>query len=138
MEPKTITRLKELCIGDSFVYMKRVDPWRVMALADKSGRVAVNQINAADRKPIWKHDELKKGHTKVTFLRHTKPVPGQECLVDDLKEGDVFFLPDDIIHEWILVNHGHLFADMRRSDQSHIGGKIGRATKVTFVKHKDQ
>ena len=136
MNPKTTTTLAQLRLGDSFVFPKRQDPWRVMARADKSGRVAINQISTADRKPLWKHDELKRGKTEVLFLRHTIPVPGEECLVDDLSEGDLFHMPDEIIHEYQLVKHGHLFSDVRRTDQAYCV-KGGRMAKVVFIKHKD-
>jgi hypothetical protein len=134
MEPRTITTLDQLRIGDSFVYRKRLDPWRVMAKADKSGRVAVNQV--VNGKTSWKHDELIRGKKQVMFLRHTVPVAGEECLVDDLKEGDVFFRPEDVVHEFELVKHGHAFSDVRRLDEASCV-KAGRASKVIFVRPKN-
>lgn len=133
MTPKTTTTLNELRIGDSFVYPKRVDPWRVTARADKSGRVAVNQWNAGTSSWIWKQDDLKKGKTKVVFLRHTVPVPQEECMIDDLQEGDVFIRPEDPIHEWILVRHGHIFSDVRKISEA-APSKAGKMARVIFVR----
>lgn len=133
MQPKTLTTINQLRIGDSFVFPKRVDPWRVTARADKNGRVAVNQWNAGTEKFIHKFDELIKGSKQVIFLRHTVPVPGEECLVDDLQPGDIFFRPDDVVHEYVLVKHGHQFSDVRRVDEAACI-KAGRGAKIIFVR----
>lgn len=137
MEAKTVTTLGELRIGDSFVYsLSRGDVWRVMAMADKNKRVAVNQIDPRTRKPVWKHDELKKANKKVVFLRHTVPVAGEPCLIDDLVPGDIFKRPEDSVHEWMLVNHGHMFSDVRRTDEPACG-KAGKMAQVIFLRHKE-
>ncbi len=139
MISKTHTTLNQLRLGDSFIYLsrfgqRRTDPWRVMALQDKNGKVAVNQV--IDGKTNYKFDELKKGLTKVMFLRHTIPLPNEECLLDDLKPGDEFKMPDNTFHTWLLVKHGHVFSDVRRTDEAFCV-KGGRAAKVIFIKHKD-
>lgn len=133
MNPKTPTTLGQLRIGDSFVYPKRVDPWRVTARADKNGKVAVNQWNAGTEKWIHKFDELKKQSTAVLFLRHTIPVPGEECMIDDLNPGDVFYRPDDVVHEYVMVKRGIQFSDVRRIDEAACI-KAGVAAKVIFVR----
>lgn len=133
MEQKTTAQLKELRIGDSFIIPKREDPWRVMAREDKRGKVAINQI--INGKPVWPQDTLVKGTREVMFLRHTIPVSGEQCFIDDLTVGDVFTRADDI-HEWVLEKHGHAFSDVRRIDQS-APAKAGRLAIVTFIKHKE-
>lgn len=134
MKHKTVCRLDELRIGDSFVYMKRTDPWRVIARADKSGRVAVNQV--VNGKLQWNHDELKRGKTIVTFLRHTVPVPGEECFLEDLVAGDVFQRPeDDLLTEWVVVETGNDFWTVRKTTEA-APGKAGKFAKVIFLKHK--
>jgi hypothetical protein len=140
MEFKTQTTLNQLRIGDSFTYIgmfgqKRTDPWRVMARADKSGKVAVNQV--VEGKTVYKYDELKKGTTKVLFLRHTIPLPGEVCLLDDLQPGDQFKMPGDEFDTWVVEKRGHLFFDVRRTTEAACS-KGGRAAKVIFVKHKAQ
>jgi hypothetical protein len=136
MRPKTITTLKELRIGDSFVFTRgdRKTPWRVTARADKSHRVSINMW---DDRGTWMHpyDDLKKGDTKVMFLRHTIPVVGEECFIEDLKEGDVFCRPEDIVHEYILVKRGIHFCDVRRVDEA-APVKAGRVARVIFIRPK--
>lgn len=140
MQPKTQTTLNQLRIGDAFTYIGmlgqvRKEPWRVTARQDKKGKVAVNQI-ATDRSFVYKYDELKKGTTKVMFLRHTQPLPGEECLLYDLQPGDQFKIPDNPFHTWVLERYGHAFYDIRRTDEAACV-KGGMAAKVIFVKHKD-
>ncbi len=133
MDFKTITRLDQLRIGDSFVYINRVDPWRVTARANKSGMVAVNQFNAGTRSFIHKYDELKRGTTAVMFLRHTQPVAGEQCLIDDLQEGSIFYRPEDLIHEYELVRLHYPFSDVRRLDHAS-PIKAGIFSKVIFLR----
>lgn len=135
MQQKTMTTLNQLRIGDSFVFPRRTDVWRVMARADKKGRVAINQI--VNGRAIFAYDELKKGSKEVMFLRHTIPVPGEECFIEDLKEGDRFHMTDDIIHEWEIVQVGPTpqFVTIRRTDQP-APGKAGVLAKVVFISHK--
>lgn len=149
MQTKTHTTLSELRIGDAFVfanrYPKTSEIWRVTARADKNGRVAVNQVDGVTKKLVHRYDDLKRASVRVVFIRHTVPVAGEECLIDDLKEGDIFYrvmkVGDtdvemvDQLHEWELVKHGHMFSDVRRLDEA-AGGKAGRVAKVVFVRHK--
>lgn len=135
MNPKTLTTLDQLRIGDSFVYRRRTDPWRVMAMADKNGRVAVNQIHPEKRTPLWRYDDLKKGKTKVLFIRHTHPVAGEEFFIDDLVAGDIFKREATDVHEWELMKHNVPFSDVRRLDQPS-NGKAGMMTKIIFIRHK--
>lgn len=100
MERNTITPLGQLRIGDRYCYNNRIDVWQVMRHTPK-GKVAVNQI--AFGKPIHKFDEVKAGNILVRFMRHTQPLPGEKCIVEDLQPGDVFFMPEDIITEYTIV-----------------------------------
>lgn len=103
MERKTVTTLGRLRVGDSFVYkLSRGDVWRVMALADKKRRVAVNIINVLGQ-PIYKRDDMVKVEKSVVFLRHTVPVPGEEIFLDDLSVGDILYHPDNIIEEYEVL-----------------------------------
>lgn len=138
MNKNETTTLSSLRIGDAFVFANRFkktsDVWRVTARQDKAGRVAVNQVNPDTRQMVHKYDELKRASVRVVFLRHTVPVIGEECLLDDLVPGDRFKMPDDSVHTWILVRHGNQFSDVRRTD--HVSCvKGGRAAKVIFVSH---
>jgi hypothetical protein len=136
MERKTMTTLGELRIGDSFTFLKRADVWNVTARADKKGKVAINQLDD-NKKPLLKYDELKKASTEVLFLRHTIPVPGEECFICDLNEGDIFYKPDDIIHDFEMVKRGHFFYEVRRLDQM-ASIRAGKMAVVIFVRKNDE
>jgi hypothetical protein len=132
---KTQTTLAALRIGDSFVYPKGNVAWRVTARADRKGKVAVNQFRG--KEPINKYDTLKKKDTKVTFLQHTAPVPGELIFLENLEVGDIFKRKDDSVHEYVIEKKGHDFYDCRRLDQpTPIKG--GRISEVIFIRHKGQ
>lgn len=140
MQSKTITTLDQLRIGDSFVYLKRQDPWRVTARADKNGKVAVNQFNCQSgvdpKNQLYRHDNLVKGSRQVMFLRHTIPVPGEECLICDLEPGDVFQIPGDTVHDYEIVHQSEAgFATIRRLDQA-APAKAGIHAKAIFIRKK--
>jgi hypothetical protein len=134
MEAKTMTTAGELRIGDSFVYPRRTDPWRVVALSDKNGRVAVNQVINGGNK--YRHDELIRAAKKVMFLRHTIPVPGEMCYMIDLVPGDVFHIPDDLVNEYQVEKVGDLTIRMRRLDQAYTCN-AGIMAKGVFVRHPE-
>jgi hypothetical protein len=133
MQSKTLTPLGSLRLGDSFVFQKRTDVWRVISRSENGKWTFINQV--MNGKQIYKHDEQKRSSVVVMFLRHTVPVPGEESFLEDLQPGDVFHTTDDVIHEWELVEKGHDFYDVRRLDQA-APGKAGRLAKVVFVRHK--
>ena len=101
MKRNDIVQLKELREGDRFTYLKRVDPWQVMENA--GAKVAVNQVLPWG-KTIHRHNDVKPGHMQVRFLRHTRPEPGEECNMEDLQKGDVFFFPDHVAKEYKVVD----------------------------------
>jgi hypothetical protein len=71
MQPKTLTTLGELRIGDRFHYPKRVDPWQLVKF--EKNKVHVNQFAAhVPEKPLHKYDDVKAATTPVIFLRHTQ------------------------------------------------------------------
>jgi hypothetical protein len=101
MQKKTITSLGELRTGDRFTYsVKRLDVWQVME--KKGNHIEVNQMLPGGL-PRLKYNEKKNSKTSVVFLRHTDPLPGEECFIEDLKIGDVFFRPNDIITEYEML-----------------------------------
>lgn len=99
MDRNTLTTLGQLRIGDRFHYPKRVDVWQV--IHKTSTQVSVN-LPGLGESFVHKYPELKRGTTPVIFMRHTKPLPGERCLFQDLKHGDVFGLPDDVIKEYVV------------------------------------
>lgn len=99
MQRKTSTTLGELREGDRFAFLKYV--WQVMS---KTGSfVNINQVSASGV-VIHKFDHMKRSKLPVIFLRHTKPEPGDDCLVSDLKEGDLFVhLKDFTLFDWEVI-----------------------------------
>lgn len=135
MQRKTLTTLGELRIDDRFVYPKRGDVWCVTAKADKNKRVAVNQ-KKDDGSFIFKYDELKASSTRVLFLRHGKPLEGEEAFICDLEVGDTFKMIGDDVHEFVLQKKGNQFAQVRRLDQAaHFMG--GNMATVILLKRKE-
>jgi hypothetical protein len=108
MERNTITTLGQLREGDRFTYPRRVDVWQVVGIVGK--HVEINQFLPWGD-PIHKYAQLKKGNVVVKFLRHTLPLPGEECLLTDLQENDVFYFPSDVIAEFIVVEKFILVAN---------------------------
>lgn len=133
MERRSIQLLSRLREGDRFTFPKRLDVWEVMKPQVK-GKVEVNQIINGKQK--FKFNEFKNGTTPVLFLRHTKPLEGEECFVEDLQEGDVFCKPNDIITEYVVLNKGHEFYKVRKVlDKAASEPQMaGRLASVVFVR----
>ena len=98
MERNTQTTLGQLRDGDRFYFSsdhKKVS-WEVKEKAGAT-QVLINNPNRPTRFPIPKNKNL-----AVVFLRHTVPVPGDECQVEELSPGAMFYFPDDVITEYIV------------------------------------
>ena len=102
MQRNTITTLGQLRVGDRFTFLKRVDVWHVTG--QLTSKATINQM-MPDGRLIHKYDDMKAAKTPVKFLKHTEPVPGEECQVQDLKPGDVFYHPFDVVSEWIVEKY---------------------------------
>lgn len=111
MKTKTLTTLGELREGDRFTYLKRLDVWQVMTVLPR-GKFEVNQVDPVTKRQRFKYHDVKSANTQVVFLRHTRPKPQEECFIEDLKPGDVFFKPDDVVTEYVLLGKLKEPADM--------------------------
>lgn len=101
MKRNTLTTLGELRVGDRFrPGKKRVDVWEVTSKTKNYTCINQPGLNGV---LIHKYDEQKSNKQQVIFMRHTKPEPGEECLLRDLKPGNVFHLLSDIISEYMLI-----------------------------------
>lgn len=109
MNRKTITQLVELREGDRFVFKNRADVWEIMK--KEGNHIEVNQM--LNGIPVYKYNFKKPGHASVMFLRHTKPLPGEACFIEDLNEGDVFCKPEDVVTEYEVVTKGHTFSKVK-------------------------
>ena len=88
MERNTQTTLAELRVGDRFVFVGRVDKWQVTQQELKYSLINAPGLGG---KLIYSHDKKEKNTKVVVFLRHTMPLPGEKCLLEDLKNGDTFY-----------------------------------------------
>jgi len=136
MQRNTITELGKLHEGDRFTYLKRVDPWEV--IDTKGTKVAVNQINAATGQRIHKYDDFKSPTIQVRFLRHTKPLPQEECNVGDLQPGDVFFEESNIILEWLVVENDYPKVLCKCTSAPDMLQRFYTTEKVTFVRKSQE
>jgi hypothetical protein len=123
MERKTNTTLGDLRVGDRFVFPKETTVHQVFCTGKKTADI--NEVTPEGH-PLNKYHTPKKLSTKVLFLRHGIPAPGEECFLDDLQPGDTFRMLDDEVHEYLVEKRGVKFFDVRRTDQaaSIKGGKL--------------
>lgn len=135
MQRKTLTTLNQLRKGDVFVFLKKDQPWRVTGRTDNNRQVTINQF--INGNPIYKYDEMKSGSMQIIFMRHTIPLPGEECYVEDLQPGDVLHKTDDIINEYEVKERGDIWSTLRclQSDKAEMAGKH---LTVVFIKHRGQ
>jgi hypothetical protein len=136
MERKSIQLLEKLRKGDRFTYLKRADVWQVML--KEGNHIEVNQIVGG--KPHNKFNDKKSGSTRVMFLRHTIPVSGEVCFIEDLQEGDVFWKQDDVVTEYLVVTKGHDYYKVRRVHDKACAfpEMAGRLAQIVFVRNKEE
>lgn len=129
MNRNQLTTLAELREGDRFRYPSRNEAWEVINQGGKN--TFVNQFTP-NGKRLHVHDIIKKSDTPVVFLRHTRPLPGEDCLLQDLRDGDVFHLPDNIINEYRVIQnqHGKVIKAINNTDEIDV---MGDPVTVCFV-----
>lgn len=103
MQRNTQTTLANLRTGDRFHFINRADVWQVTY--QTQGYTAVNQFMPW-KTAVHPHDHLKKNSTPVKFLRHTKPQPGDDAMLNDLTAGDVFWI-DNSIDDYTVMQPGY-------------------------------
>lgn len=132
MERNTLTTLGQLRVGDRFRYNGRVDVWQVTA--QLTSRTAVNIPGYSGF--LHKYDEMKKNTIQVIFMRHTIPLPGEQCLIKDLQVGDVFHLESNLIKEYQLEAKNPLVLSAANNPADKSACKLLQETdRVFFVRH---
>lgn len=131
-----MTTLGELRVGDRFMYKKRADIWQVTGREGKNRQlVTINQVLPWGDK-IHKFDELKPAGTLVRFLRHTVPVAGECWKLEELRPGDVFIDPFDVMTELEFVEHKYPAGPVKcrvASNQSAPAYEYDKDLMVTIV-----
>lgn len=140
------TTIKQLRIGDAFIFelSETADVFRLMEKKDYSESVRIQKYFRSDVAPIDK-EEYSFASTRVYFVRHTVPVPGEDIYIEDLAPGDKFqlYIPNtkpetggsNVYCE--IIEKGYEFDRFRRIDTGDVG-RIGRLTKVIFISHRTE
>lgn len=96
MKRHTNTILNNLRPGDRFQFhTDKPDVSHEFIGLKKNGRGKYNKIKTGTGKHAWWFNRSKPGLTPVKFIRHTQLLPGDECFIYELNEGDVFHRPGD-------------------------------------------
>lgn len=160
------TTIRQLRIGDAFIFelSENADVYRLLEKKELSESVRIQKYFRSDVAPIDK-EEYSFAGTRVYFVRHTIPVPGEDIYVEDLAPGDKFQLyipntkkveqnPEVMVERFPaeqyqekytakggtmvfceIMEKGFEFDKFRRIDTGDVG-RIGRLTKVIFISHR--
>ena len=94
MKRNTTTIIGNLREGDRFFFTADKEAPIVREVtAVKSKKVKYNKINPRTGKHAWWWDKSRPIETPVMFIRHTQLLPGDECFMHELTDGDVFTRP---------------------------------------------
>jgi len=136
MQRHTATTFGELRQGDRFYFVgdKQKIAYQVTLETLSGKQQSYNQVDAAG-KNVWIHDKQAPGDKPVIFLRHTRPAPGDEWLLKDLSDGDVFYVDGDIITEYQVIKnrHGRVIINLTTSGEKDLPD----STVVVFVKKRE-
>lgn len=101
MKRNTTTTMGELRHGDRFYFAGDSKKAAYQVTDEKLFKKSSYNI-ISDGKSAWPYEKEAPHDKGVVFLRHTIPQLGEECVLKDLSDGDVFHLPDNIIDEFRL------------------------------------
>ena len=109
MQRRTFTTAGQLRVGDIFHYPKQEDQ-KFQVTDQTRSHTHINRPNH-NGGFISQYDDLISHNKQVVFLRHTRPITGETFYVQDLRVGDVFHFPDDIINEYTKTVNGIVAKD---------------------------
>lgn len=94
MKRNTATTLGQLRIGDRFFFLTdKGEPVVREVTAHRSDGVKYNKIKPGKGVHGWFWDRKQPVTREVVFIRHTDLLPGDECFMHELNNGDVFLKP---------------------------------------------
>lgn len=134
MERNTKTTLGQLRIGDRYNYLLRCDLWQVVS--QKGKETHVNQIMFGENK-LHKYDYVKRSSTEVIFLRHTLPLPGERCILCDLKAGDLFHNGDAACTQFEFIESKYPIAFVTPYNSPGTTLTFTLFAEVTFISKKE-
>jgi sortase (surface protein transpeptidase) len=116
MKHNEFTFFEKLSLGDRFYFP--TDKAKVAYQVIAPG--LYNQVLDDGRKTLM-HDKPAARDKPVIFLRHTLPQPGQPCRLHDLKKGDIFFFPDNVVLEYEITESSNTHYVIRSVNDKGIG-----------------
>lgn len=105
MERRTRTTLDQLRIGDIFHFLQSEEKFQVTEQTRTHAHINKPDYN---RGRVSIHDQVVRNEKWVIFLRHTRPEPGEKCIVQDLRPGEVFHTLTDVITEYVMDISGKI------------------------------
>lgn len=94
MQRNTPTNIARLRKGDRFYFISDKKKGIHEVTGFSKGKVNYNKINGFKHQWFW--DRTINENKEVIFLRHTIIQQGDQCFVQDLEIGDVFYMPGNI------------------------------------------
>jgi hypothetical protein len=140
MKRNTPTFTGELRPGDKFYFQKNGDRAVFEVMNQWSTWTEIN-VRYPNGTVMYPQNLRKKKNVPVVFLRHTLPVPGEDINIEDLKEGDVIFLRDDVVTEYFIREH---FNDQAGRETKVVNTStkeisfVPHGTAVTFIRHENE
>lgn len=121
-------------MGDRYHYLLKSDVWQVMEHTDKHTKV--NQFIFGERQVHRYHIEKRKS-TEVIFIRHTIPLIGEECMLCDLDNGDVFYIDDDVVTEHVIIKKEFPDTIIALAKDHNCQGILSTYLKIVLVRKSE-
>jgi hypothetical protein len=135
MQRNTSTVFGELRQGDRFYFVS--DAKKVVHEITVENLIAKSKYNQVDPfgKKAWTFDKEGVRTTPVIFLRHTRPSSGDGWVLGELEDGDIFYLQEDLITEYLVIKnrHGKVYVNT----STNLEKEIDHNKIVVFVKKRE-
>lgn len=95
MRRNTPTKLGMLREGDRFYFMSDKKPVIRVVIRHARNKVWYNKIKSGTGENAWWFNRSRPIEKPVMFIRHTQLLPGDQCFMYELNDGDVFHKPGD-------------------------------------------
>lgn len=103
MNRNTGTEVGNLRVGDRFYFVSDSAKKTYQLTEEKNfEKPSYNIVNNGEK--AWPFDRRAANNRPVVFLRHTIPYPNEECMLYDLKDGDIFFFLGDVVTEYSILS----------------------------------
>ncbi len=137
MKRNTATNFGELRQGDRFYFAGDSKKIAYQVTDEKFFKKSSYNLISDQGISAWPYDKEAPNDKGVVFLRHTIPQLGEECVLKDLSDGDVFHLPDNIIDEFRLDKKPGAWV-VTGINTDNTPGDISAETLVVFVRKQKE